>query len=79
MELEEIISKCKSGERQAQDLLYKMYSCQMLGVCYRLVQDKQIAQDLMHDGSILIFASIHALQRPEKLESWMRRIMTNLA
>lgn len=79
MELEEIINGCKRGERQAQGLLYKRYSRQMLGVCHRLVQDKQIAQDLMHDGFILIFASIHALQRPEKLESWMRRIMTNLA
>lgn len=79
MELEEIVSRCKKGERQAQDLLYKRYSRQMLGVCYRLVQDKQAAQDLMHDGFILIFASIHGLQYPEKLESWMRRIMTNLA
>lgn len=78
MELEEIISKCKSGERQAQDLLYKRYVHRMLGVCYRLVQDRQIAQDLMHDGFILIFASIHTLQNPQKLESWMRRIMTNL-
>lgn len=79
MELEDIIERCKNGERQAQSWLYMRYSQQMLRICYRLVADKQIAQDLMHDGFILIFASIHSLKQPEKIESWMGRIMSNLA
>lgn len=79
MELEELIERCKRGERQAQSLLYKRYSRQMLRICFRFVPDRQIAQDLMHDGFILIFASISSLRQPMKAESWMRRIMTNLA
>ena len=79
MELEEIIDKCKSGDRQAQALLYKRYSPQMLRICYRFVRDKQIAQDLMHDGFILILTSIGSLQQHDKLESWMSRIITNLS
>ncbi|MEG2599960.1 MAG: sigma-70 family RNA polymerase sigma factor [Muribaculaceae bacterium] len=79
MELEEIIERCKNKERQGQSQLYIMYSRQMLRICYRFVADKQIAQDLMHDGFIIIFASISSLQQPEKIERWMGRIMTNLA
>jgi len=79
MELDEIIEKCKNGERHAQSLLYKRYSQQMLRICYRLVADKQVAQDLMHDGFIIIFTSINSLHQPEKIEGWMGRIMTNLA
>ena len=79
MELEDIIERCKKREQQAQSWLYMRYSRQMLRICYRYVADKQIAQDLMHDGFIVIFTSIHSLQQPEKVESWMGQIMTNLA
>lgn len=79
MELEEIIERCKNGEQQAQSWLYRKYSRKMLRICRRFVTDPQIAQDLMHDGFILIFASIRSLQQPEKVENWMGRIMTNLA
>lgn len=79
MELEEIVERCKNGEQQAQSWVYKKYSRQMLRICYRFVADKQIAQDLMHDGFIIVFTSIHSLQQPEKIENWMGRIMTNLA
>lgn len=79
MELEEIVERCKKGEQQAQSWLYKRYSRQMQRICYRFVADDQIAQDLVHDGFIIIFASIRSLRRPEKIESWMEVIMTNLA
>lgn len=79
MEVVELVERCKKGERKAQTLLYKTYSHKMLGICFRFVSDRQIAQDLMHDGFILIFSSLGSLRHPEKLENWMSRIMTNLA
>lgn len=79
MEVVELVERCKKGERKAQALLYKTYSHKMLGICFRFVTDRQIAQDLMHDGFILIFSSLGSLRHPEKLENWMSRIMTNLA
>ena len=53
MEVVELVERCKKGERKAQALLYKTYSHKMLGICFRFVTDRQIAQDLMHDGFIL--------------------------
>ena len=75
MEVVELVERCKKGERKAQTLLYKTYSHKMLGICFRFVSDRQIAQDLMHDGFILIFSSLGSLRHPEKLENWMSRIM----
>lgn len=49
MELEDIIERCKNGERQAQSWLYMRYSQQMLRICYRLVADKPHMLKLVAD------------------------------
>ena len=51
----------------------------MMRICLRYVPDGQTAQDLLHDGFLIIFSSLHTLRSPEKLESWMGRIMKNVA
>ena len=48
-------------------------------ICLHYIPDKQIAQDLLHDGFIVIFTSIETLRTPEKLESWMGIIMKNIS
>ena len=75
----EFIDLCKKGDEQALTLLYKTYSGKMMRICLRYVSDKQIAQDLLHDGFIIIFTSIETLRHPEKIESWMGMIMKNIS
>lgn len=71
MDRKEFVELCKKGDEEALDLLYKTYSERMMKICLRYVSDRQIAQDLLHDGFIVIFTSIGSLRNPEKLESWM--------
>ncbi len=79
MELDEWVERCKAGDKEAQAWLYRTYSQKMLRICRSLVSDRQVALDLMHDGFVLVFASIGALKQTSKLEGWMGRIMTNLS
>lgn len=79
MDKMEFIDLCKKGDEQALSLLYKTYSDKMMKICLRYVSDRQVAQDLLHDGFIIIFTSIETLRYPEKLESWMGMIMKNLS
>ena len=79
MDKKELVDLCKSGDEQALDLLYKTYSGKMMRICLHYVSDRQIAQDLLHDGFIVIFTSIDSLRNPEKLESWMGIIMKNIS
>ena len=79
MNSEELVELCKAGDRQALDWLYKTYADRMLQICFYYVADRQIAQDLLHDGFIIIISSLHALRSPDKLESWMGTIMRNLS
>lgn len=79
MDKEELVALCKKGESRALDWLYRTYSGKMMKVCLHYVSDRQVAQDLLHDGFILIFTSIRTLRDAEKLESWMATIMRNLS
>lgn len=79
MTKEELINLCKEGNEQALSLLYKTYANKMKRICSRYISDEQTVSDLMHDGFIIIFTSIHTLRSPEKLESWMGKIMKNIS
>lgn len=71
MNNKELVELCKKGNEQALGLLYKTYADKMLKICSYYVTDKQAAQDILHDGFIVIMSSIHSLRSPNKLESWM--------
>ena len=77
MDRTDFVDLCKKGDEQALNSLYNTYSGKMMKICLRYVPDKQIAQDLLHDGFIVIFSSIGSLRNPERLESWMGVIMKN--
>ncbi len=77
----ELISECRQGNNVARKKLYEIYSKQMMGICYRYTGDKEIAQDLLHDGFIKVFTSIHTFQyRGEgSFKAWISKIFTNTA
>ena len=79
MTRKELVALCKEGDRLALDWLYRTYADRMRKICLYYVADRQIAQDLLHDGFIIIFSSIHTLRLPDMLESWMGTIMRNLS
>lgn len=72
----ELIEGCKAGKREALETLYKLYSRQMYGVCYRYVGD-DYALDVMHDGFIKVFSTIDQLHATDLqgFKSWITRIM----
>ena len=74
-----MVEGCKRGDREAQAALYGAYSGRMLDALRRVVGHDDAAEDLLHDGFIIVFSSIGTLRDACRLESWMRRIMTNLA
>ena len=55
MTREELVNLCKEGDEQAFGLLYKTYANKMKRICSQYVSDKQIVNDLLHDGFIIIF------------------------
>ena len=81
MEEFELSEQCKQGNNRARKELYEQYSGRMLGVCLRYIGDKDMAQDLLHDGFLKIYASFDKFTwRGEgSLRAWMERVMVNMA
>lgn len=79
MDKERFIELCKAGDEYALGLLYTNYAPRMKRLCSKYVGDESIAEDILHDGFIIIMSRIHQLKDASKLDSWMASIMRNLA
>ena len=49
----------------------------MLGVCYRYTKSIKDAEDVLQDGFVKIFLSLHQYKFNGELGAWIRRIMVN--
>jgi RNA polymerase sigma factor (sigma-70 family) len=70
---------CLKKERIPQELLYKLLAPRMLAACVRYAKDRDKAQDIMQEGFIKVFSSMHTYRGEGSLEGWIRRIMVHTA
>jgi len=75
--IDDLVKKCKAGERKAQELLYKQFASKMLGVCMRYANDKMEAEDMLQNGFIKVFQKIADYRNEGSFEGWIRRIMVH--
>lgn len=79
MEITRLIERCRQGDAEALDELYKAYARKMKGVCRGYVSDEQTVDDILHDAFVIIFTSFDRLRDAQKAESWMMAITRNVA
>lgn len=78
MDTSDLIVNCSSGDRDAMAELYRIYSLRLLRLILCYVKDRQAAEDILHDGFLIVFTHISEVKDSSKLEFWMGRIMKNL-
>ncbi len=78
MDNEQLIKLCAVGDKDAIAILYRRYGSSMLRVISRYIVDEARAEDVLHDGFIVILTRIGEVRQPERLEFWMGTIMKNL-
>lgn len=78
---QELISGCIRGDNIIRHCLYEQYARQMLGICYRYTGNRQVSEDLLHDGFIRVFESIRAFQYRGNgsLKAWISKIFANVS
>ena len=75
--IDKLIDGCVRRERNCQQAVYEMFYRKMLGVCMRYSSNREVAQDLVHDGFLKIFENIDKFNFSGSFEGWVRRIMVN--
>ena len=76
--IEQIIEKCKNGDRNAAEKIYRKYAAEMFAVCIRFTNNRADAEDILQDGFIKIFNSIGKYSGKGSFEGWMRRVFVNM-
>ena len=74
---ETLLEGCRRNDRSSQRQFYERHFNQMSWLCYRYVKDKNIADDIVHEGFIKVFKSLNSYEGKGSLEGWIKRIMVN--
>ena len=75
----QLIERGRQGDEAALGSLYRAYHRRMTGICQRIVDNRQVAEELAHDAFLLAFAKIDQLHNPQCFEAWLICITTNVA
>ncbi|MDE5887215.1 MAG: sigma-70 family RNA polymerase sigma factor [Muribaculaceae bacterium] len=78
MENAQLIHNCKEGDKDAMEFLYRRYRHKMMKVIRRYLHEDEAAEDVLHDGFIIIFSRIGEVRNPDRLEFWMATVIRNL-
>ena len=77
----ELSDRCRQKDNIARKKFYELFAGQMMAICYRYAGQRELAQDLLHDGFLKAFNSFDKFTyRGEgSLKAWLSRIMVNTA
>jgi RNA polymerase sigma-70 factor (ECF subfamily) len=79
MDYNRLVRDCLRNKPAAQKELYQHFAEIMLGVCYRYTKSVNDAEDVLQEGFIKVFRSLHQYKNEGELGAWIRRIMVNTA
>ena len=76
---QDLILRCRAGDREAHFKLYKLYSKAMFNVCYRITGSEEDAEDALQDGFISAFRNLESYRGDATFGAWLKRIVVNKA
>ena len=76
---EAILKAIRNGDSAAFDVLIGMYSAKLYKVAYALLGSRQDAEEVVQDTFLRAYRGLHAFRGESSLETWLHRIVLNLA
>jgi RNA polymerase sigma factor (sigma-70 family) len=76
---EELIARCKAGDREAHYKLYKLYSRAMYNVGFRITGREEDAEDALQEAFISAFRNLSSYRGDAAFGAWLKRIVVNKA
>jgi RNA polymerase sigma-70 factor (ECF subfamily) len=74
---QELIERCRSGDRFAQSEIYRLYYKAMYNTCYRIVNNQVEAEDIMQESFLAAFLKINTYRGEMSFGSWLKKIVIN--
>ena len=76
---DDLIARCREGDRRAFKRLYDLYSKAMYNVAYRITADQDDASDVLQEAFISAFGHLDSYRGDATFGSWLKRIVVNKA
>ncbi|HYN63384.1 MAG TPA: sigma-70 family RNA polymerase sigma factor [Candidatus Limnocylindrales bacterium] len=75
-----IAERLRSGDREALGMLYDRYASVAMAVAVRVVSDRELAEDLVHDAYVAVWQKIDRFDpKRGSIRSWLLTIVRNRA
>jgi RNA polymerase sigma factor (sigma-70 family) len=72
-----IIEACKTGNDKARYELYQLYAKAMFNVCYRIMNKREEAEDMLQEAFTQAFMKLESYRYESNFGAWLKRIMVN--
>ncbi len=73
----DIIENSKRGNRKAQYQLYQLYSRAMFNVCFRMMNSREEAEDMLQEAFSEAFRRLDSFRYDSTFGAWLKRIVVN--
>ncbi len=72
-----LVSACKKGDLSAQEVLYKRYVKAMLNSSFRILNNREDAEDAVQEAFLKAFGSLNSFRGESSFGAWLKRIVVN--
>ncbi len=73
----EVIELSKKGNPKAQYRLYQLYAKAMYNICYRMMNNKTKAEDMLQEAFTDAFRKLSTFRYESNFGSWLKKIVIN--
>lgn len=74
---DELVERCKRGDPQSYQQLYRQYSKAMYNTSLRIVNNSADAEDVLQESFLDAFRSLHDFHYRSTFGAWLKRIVIN--
>ncbi|MBK9391867.1 MAG: sigma-70 family RNA polymerase sigma factor [Bacteroidetes bacterium] len=72
-----LIEECRKGSSRAQFLLYNQYSKAMYNIAYRMLNNREDAEDMLQETFVDCFRNLNSFRFESTFGAWLKRILIN--
>lgn len=72
-----LIEECRKGNRKAQFRLYNQYSKAMYNLAYRILNNREDAEDIVQETFVECFRNLSSFRFESTFGAWLKKILVN--
>jgi RNA polymerase sigma factor (sigma-70 family) len=72
-----LIEECRKGNKKAQFRLYNQYSKAMYNLAYRILNNREDAEDILQEAFVECFRNLDSFRFESTFGAWLKKILVN--